>query len=235
VTFSDININNPAFTVDPDITDEDGFTADIGLRGNYDKLVSYDASLFALAYNDRIGFVQRTLDDNRIVSERSNIGDALIYGVESLIDFNLKKVFSLPGQYRLNYFINTSFIRSEYLSSQNPGIEGNEVEFVPKLNLKTGLSFSYKDLRANVQYSYLSDQFTDASNSTQASLSGVIGELPQYDILDLSLSYTYKQFKLETGVRDAPLDIRDPALFHHRHGIFMQLCRSVYNKNKKGF
>ena len=212
VTFSDININNPAFTVDPDITDEDGFTADIGLRGNYDKLVSYDASLFALAYNDRIGFVQQTLDDNRIVSERSNIGDALIYGVESLIDLNLKKVFSLPSQYRFNYFINTSFIQSEYTRSENAGIEGNEVEFVPDLNLKTGLTFSYKNFRANMQYSYLSQQFTDASNSTQASLSGVIGELPQYDILDLSFAYTYKQFKLETGVNN----VLDEAYFTRR-------------------
>ena len=47
-----------------------------------------------------------------------------------------------------------------------------------------------------MQYSYLSEQFTDASNATDASLSGVIGKLPQYDILDFSLAYTYKEVEI---------------------------------------
>ncbi len=202
VTFSDINITNPAFAVNPNITDEEGFTADMGLRGNYNNFVSYDLGVFALSYQGRIGFVQKVLNDNRIISERGNVGDALMYGVESLFDFNLKKVFSLSNNYRLNFFVNTSIINSEYTSSDQAGIEGNEVEFVPDLNLKTGFRFGYKDFAASMQYTYLSSQFTDASNSVESSLSGVIGELPEYDVLDMSLSYRYKQFKLETGINN---------------------------------
>ena len=59
VTFSDINIVNPAFSVSPDITDEDGFTVDLGFRGNFDKYVSYDIGAFALFYNGRMGFIQK--------------------------------------------------------------------------------------------------------------------------------------------------------------------------------
>ena len=202
VTFSDININNPAFAVNPDITDEEGFTADLGARGNFNNFISYDASVFALAYRERIGFVQKVLSDNRIVSERGNIGDALIYGVESLFDFNLKKILNLNSAYSLNYFVNTSLITSEYLNSEIAGIEGNKVEFVPDLNLKTGFRFAYKDFGASMQYTYLSDQFTDATNSVDGSISGVIGEIPQYDVLDFSMSYRYKNFKLETGVNN---------------------------------
>ncbi|SDG67362.1 TonB-dependent receptor domain-containing protein [Psychroflexus sediminis] len=212
VTFSDINISNPAFSVDPDITDEEGFTADLGLRGNFNNFLSYDASAFALAYRDRIGFVQKVLDDNRIISERGNVGDAMIYGVESLFDFNLKKIFSLGSSYSLNYFVNTSVINSEYTNSQRPGIEGNNVEFVPDLNLKTGARFAFKNFGASIQYSYLSDQFTDATNSVEAGLSGVIGEIPQYDVLDFSMSYRYKNFKLETGVNN----LLDEAYFTRR-------------------
>jgi len=212
VTFSDININNPAFVINPDITDEDGFTIDLGLRGNYKSFVSYDVGAFALFYNGRIGFVQKGLADGRVVSERGNIGDALMFGVESLFDFNLKKLFRMNNDFSLNYFINTSFIKSEYTSSDQPGIEGNNVEFVPDLNLKTGLRFGYKNLMANVQYTYLGRQFTDATNSVESNLSGVIGEIPEYDILDLSLSYTYKRFKLETGVNN----LLDNAYFTRR-------------------
>ncbi|MFD2917570.1 TonB-dependent receptor domain-containing protein [Psychroserpens luteus] len=202
VTFSDININNPAFAVNPNITDEDGFTADLGFRGNYKNSVSYDLGVFALYYNGRIGFIQKSFDDGRVISERGNVGDARIFGVESLVDFNLKKILKMDNDFSLNYFVNASFISSEYTDSQQSGVEGNEVEFVPDVNIKTGFRFGYKNLMANVQYSYLGRQFTDATNSEEANLSGVIGAIPQYDIMDVSLSYTYKRFKLETGINN---------------------------------
>lgn len=202
VTFSDINIINPAFSINPDITDEKGFTADAGIRGNFKKYLSYDLGIFGLFYNNRIGFVQKGLPDGRVTSERGNVGDAVMYGVESLFDFNLKKILKLSNDFQLNYFINTSIINSQYTASSQPGIEGNKVEFVPDVNLKTGLNGGYKNLLGSIQYTYLGRQFTDATNSTQASLSGVVGEIPQYDILDVSLSYTYKKMKLETGINN---------------------------------
>lgn len=202
VTFSDINIINPAFSINPDITDETGFTTDLGIRGNYKNFISYDFGAFVLFYNGRIGFVQKGLPDGRVISERGNIGNALMYGIESLFDFNLKKIIGLNSNFQFHYFINTSIINSEYTSSQQAGITGNKVEFVPDLNFKTGIQGGYKNLLANIQYSYLASQFTDATNSTAASLSGVVGEIPEYDVLDFSLSYTYNKFKLETGINN---------------------------------
>ena len=212
VTFSDISIFNPAFAIDPNITDEKGFTADIGLRGNFKGLVSYDANVFSLVYNNRIGFVQEVLADGRIISLRTNVGDAIMYGIESLFDVDVKKIVGLDSKFRLNYFLNSSFINSEYTASDKPGIKGNKVEFVPEVNIKTGLRFGYKNLLANVQYTYLSNQFTDATNSVEAPISGVIGEIPSYDILDISLSYSYKIFKLETGLNN----VLDNAYFTRR-------------------
>jgi Fe(3+) dicitrate transport protein len=212
VTFSDININNPAFAINPDITDEKGFTADLGIRGNYNSILSYDLGVFGLFYNGRIGFVQKVLSDNRIISERGNVGDAVMYGVESLFDFNLKKVLDLSNDFSFNYFINTSIISSEYTASDQIGVKGNKVEFVPDLNLKTGLKFGYKDLSTSLQYTYLSQQFTDATNSVDANISGVIGEIPSYDILDVSVAYTYRRFKLETGINN----LLDNAYFTRR-------------------
>ena len=78
-----------------------------------------------------------------------------------------------------------------------------KVEFVPNINIKTGVRFVYKNLLGNVQYTYLSSQFTDATNAVEGNLSGVIGEIPAYNVLDISLSYAYKRFKLEAGVNNA--------------------------------
>src|SRR5690606_27311312 len=132
--------------------------------------------------------------------------------IESLFDVNLKKLVGLDNQFSLNYFINTSFINSEYTHSDKPGIKGNKVEFVPEVNIKTGVRFGYKNILGSIQYTYLSSQFTDASNSVDAGISGVIGEIPSYDVLDLSLSYSYKRFKLEAGVNN----VLDNAYFTRR-------------------
>ncbi|MDP5106456.1 MAG: TonB-dependent receptor [Polaribacter sp.] len=198
VTFSDISTANPAFEISPNITDENGFTIDAGIRGNYDNFFSYDANFFGLFYNDRINIYTRA--DGK--AERANIGDARILGIESLIDFNLKKLFTNNAEYVLNYFINSSFITSEYTKSQINGVVGNEVEFIPNINLKTGIRFGYKNFLSSLQYSYLSSQFSDATNAIGGSLSGVTGEIPAYGILDFSASYKYKFAKIETGINN---------------------------------
>ena len=59
VTFADMSIINPAYAINPDITDEKGFTADFGIRGNSKNKISFDISAFTLKYDDRIGFVQK--------------------------------------------------------------------------------------------------------------------------------------------------------------------------------
>ncbi|MDC0622432.1 TonB-dependent receptor [Flavobacteriaceae bacterium] len=202
VTFSDISIFNPAFVIDPDISDEKGYTIDLGIRGNNKKLISYDISIFHLFYNDRIGFTQIVSPDGNIKSQRGNVGNAVIFGVESIIDFNLNKIFIRDNNFIFNYFINTSVIESEYIKSETNGIAGKRLEFVPKLNIKTGTKIGYKNLLLNIQYTYLSNQFTDSSNSIESNLSGVIGQIPAYDILDFSSSYRLKNYKLEFGINN---------------------------------
>ena len=203
VTFSDISIINPAYRINPNITDEKGFTSDFGLRGQLKKLFSFDANLFRIFYNDRIGFIQKKFNDGSVKTERGNVGDAILYGVESLIDFNIKEISNIKNDnFALNYFINFSFIESEYIKSMTPGVEGKKVEFVPKLNLKTGFKIGYQNYSFNAQYSYLSEQFSDSSNAIGGNLSGVIGLIPEYDVLDLSTAYSKGRFRFELGINN---------------------------------
>ncbi|WP_415371089.1 TonB-dependent receptor domain-containing protein [Patiriisocius sp. Uisw_047] len=204
VTYNDIRVVNPSLTVDPNITDEEGYTFDIGARGKFKKNVSYDIGLFLLSYQDRIGLINRSLSDIQVEQFRGNIGDAITYGLESFVDWNIWDTFSENEDYRLNIFSNFAFTESEYNASLANNVIGNKVEFIPKYNLKTGMGFGYKNLLGSVQYTYLSKQFTDATNSPRdlTSQSGIIGEIPSYDILDLSVSYSYNIFKLETGINN---------------------------------
>ena len=202
VTFADISTVNPAYAIDPNIQDESGFTFDFGVRGNIKNILSYDVSTFFLSYDNRIGFIQKLFDDGNIKAYRTNTGDAEIYGLESLLDLNLKKVLNLDNRFIMSSFLNFSLIESSYVSSNEPGIEGKEVEFVPKYNFKTGFKFGYKNFTSYLQYSYLSDQFSDSSNSISSNLSGVIGLIPAYDILDFSANYSFKAFRIETGINN---------------------------------
>ncbi|MFK8165271.1 MAG: TonB-dependent receptor family protein [Lewinella sp.] len=215
VTFNDIRTVNPSFQVDPDISDEDGYTADAGVRGTTRKLV-YSANLFALRYKDRLGEVLTPevrlradgteAQTGRIIRRRGNIGAAFIYGLESLVEWNLLNNKTSTGQpYSLIAFANTSLTRSRYTNSEIAGIKDKEVEFIPLVNLKTGLRFGYGNLLGSIQYSYLSSQFTDASNAPQDQAdnqSGIVGAIPAYGVADMSLSYRWKKLSLEAGINN---------------------------------
>ena len=202
VTFADISTINPAYAVNPEIDDEKGYTFDLGFRGNFKRKVSYDANIFLLLYEDRIGFIQKVFADGNVKSERGNVGNARIYGIETLFDFDLNEIIFKNNDIDLNYFINYSFIESEYLESDEVGVEGNSVEFVPAHNLKTGLKFGFKNLSFNFQYSFISKQFTDSSNAKDGNLSGVIGEIPGYSLCDISASYKLKNISFEAGINN---------------------------------
>ncbi len=203
VTFSDIRTVNPTFVVDPNIKDERGFTADLGLRGRNADLLSYDVSAFGLFYNDRIGII---LDDraNRV---RKNIGQAFIYGMELFGDLNLLALggSQLP-EARLNWFVNAAFTGSQYIRTEATNVTGNRVEFIPQVNWKTGLNFGRKNFQGSLQMTYLSEQYTDAQNSripTEGdNRSGVIGEIPGYHVWDLSLAYARTHFRIESGINN---------------------------------
>ena len=199
VTFADISILNPAFSIDPNITDEKGSTFDFGVRGIFKNYVSFDTNYFILNYNNRIGFVPKLTSQGNVKSQKGNVGNAKIQGIESLIDFNLKQILGLGDNYIINTFLNFSQINSKYINSDIPGIEGKQVEFVPKNNVKIGFRGGYKNFIFSYQYTYMSNQYTDASNAIIGSLSGVIGQIPSYKISDLSFSYNIKKTKIEVG------------------------------------
>ncbi len=216
VTFNDIRIINPSFQVDPDITDESGFTADAGVRGKIGNTLSYDVGVFGLLYDNRLGEVLRAEtrtnadgqqeETGRIVRFRGNIGQAFMFGLESLVEVNVLSLFNSSSRdKRLTIFANTAITQSKYLDSEIPGVQENEVEFVPLLNLKTGMNFGYKNLLGSVQYTFVSKQFTDASNAPQNirdNQSGIRGEIPAYDVLDISISTSIRNFTFETGINN---------------------------------
>ncbi|OJV12660.1 MAG: iron dicitrate transporter [Dyadobacter sp. 50-39] len=203
ITFSDMRIANPSSVIDPNLKDEKGYSIDLGVRSHQTVLFNYDISLFYLNYDNRIGEVQFYDESNRVLRLRSNVGQAIIMGIESYAEADLVKLARPESSdWSGVLFANTAFIKSEYKHSEIPGVQGNQVEFVPKLNLKTGLRIGYKKLKGSFQLTHLTDQFSEATNAVDGGVSSVVGLIPAYKIMDLSLSYEWKRFRTEASVNN---------------------------------
>jgi Fe(3+) dicitrate transport protein len=203
INFTDMQIQNPNFKIDPNLEDEKGYNSDLGFRGGIKNKITYDVSLFGLYYSNRIGTTIET--DSILYSTyqyRTNISASLTTGIEAMAELNIWKWFiSDSSDFDLSYFINASYVNSKYIKSKEPAYENKNVELVPPFNLKTGFTFGYKNLSTSLQYSYTEQHFSDATNSIQQA-NAVNGLIPTYQVFDFSLKYRYKWFTVESGVNN---------------------------------
>lgn len=203
ITFNDLRTVYSSYAISDDITDEKGFTSDIGIRGDINDKVRFDSSIYALYYNDKIGDYW-TQSGGKPILLRDNIGTAITYGFETMIDWSLNKTFfEVSEDFIWNIFSNVAITDSDYLKSEDVNVEGNKVEFVPLFNIKTGTGVGYKNFMSSVQLTYVSSQFTDATNQdvgANAISNGISGKIPSYYVADFSSSYKWRNWKLEAGV-----------------------------------
>ncbi|WP_230679840.1 TonB-dependent receptor [Pontibacter sp. 172403-2] len=198
INFNDMRVLNPNQLVDQNLQDERGYSADLGLRGGTAGVLNYDASLFYLAYKNRIGFKNVEGTTNRI---RTNLDFSRNIGVETFIEADLLKwMYGQKYPASLSAFSNVTLVNTRYVS-HDKRIDGNQVELAPPVIAKFGLSFKRNNLKLTYQYAYTAAQYTDAVNS-ELEPTAVVGRIPAYWVMDLSGSYTYKWLTLETGINN---------------------------------
>jgi Fe(3+) dicitrate transport protein len=203
INFNDLRIVNPNLKVNPDISDETGYNADMGMRGNISNTINYDISLFYLRYNNRIGSVMR-LDSilYNVYRYRTNISDSRNIGIEAFAEVDvLKLLTNKERESSLSVFTNFSYIDARYIGSEEAAVRRKKVEQVPPVILKTGLSYKRDSFKATWQYAYTGEQFTDATNA-RFDANAVVGIIPAYQVMDLSLSYAYKIFTLSGSINN---------------------------------
>ncbi len=205
INFNDIRINNPNIIIDPNIQDERGFSADIGGRGSIAQgKIQFDASVFYLRYNDRIGLLLRSDQPPLFLDYRyrTNISDARNIGIESFVESDLMRWFRPKSTFSLNVFTNFSLIDARYVNTDEPSIRGRQVELVPAIMVRSGISYVGKKWKATYQFNYTARQFTDATNAIRSS-SAVNGVIPAYQIMDFSTSYQLnRRLVLEASVNN---------------------------------
>lgn len=203
INFTDMQIKNPNFRIDPKLEDEKGYNFDLGIRGVLGNKISYDISAFYLAYNNRIGTaIKKDTILFNVYQFRTNISQSATKGLEGVITIDWWKLFvNDTSKLSVRTFLNTAIVDARYINSIEPAYNNKKVELVPEITLKTGLILSYKKFSTQIQYSYTKEHFSDATNTKQQA-NAVNGIIPAYSILDLSLRYNYKKIQIETGINN---------------------------------
>lgn len=215
INFTDMQIQNKNFRIDPDLQDETGFNADLGVRGYINNKLTYDVSAFVLMYNNRIGDVDM-VDETTFIPYRlrTNVSKALVKGVEAMAEIDWWKVmFADTSQFSFRTFVNLAVTDARYIDTENTALKDKKVEFVPPFNFKTGVTLSYKNISAALQYTYVQEHFSDATNAGKNDQgvyfvsNAIVGVIPSYSVMDLSLKLKANNMTIETGVNNLTNEI----------------------------
>ncbi len=199
ITFSDLRVVNPNFQLDSLITDERGYNVDFGIRGALFPWLNIDISAFLMRYNQRIGLYELPGSTTLF---RTNIGDSRHIGIESFMELDFWKVIrKTTKQSNLAIFLNLALTDASYINSEITAIRNRRVEYVPEVMIRTGINYRWKGFKTTYQFSYLGEQFSDATNSV-FNPNALTGLIPSYYVMDLSIEYQYKSYKVSGGVNN---------------------------------
>ncbi|MBX9852374.1 MAG: TonB-dependent receptor [Cytophagaceae bacterium] len=203
INFNDMRVTNPSLRVDPDLDDEKGFTTDAGIRGTISNVVNYDLGVFMIQYNNRIGSVLKTDTTTfNVYRLRTNVSESRNIGFESFAEINLWRLIKGPDAKAIfSVFSNFSLLDARYINSQEAAFENKKVELVPRVIVKTGITYRLGMFSATCQYSYTGEQYTDATN-TEFTSNAVNGLIPAYSIFDFSTQYSYKRFSISGTINN---------------------------------
>ena len=205
INFSDIRIVNPNFSVDENIKDETGYTADIGIKAKKENIYNLEFTAFLVEYNDKIGQVLRADQPPLFLDYRfrGNISDARNRGLEFFGEFNLPTLWNknTKDYFDWVFFVNAAMVDARYINTDDSSIRDKMVEMVPPLMLRSGMQITYKKFRAGFQIGHTAAHFTDATNAVRTS-TAVEGIVPAYQVADLSLAYRFSRFCIEGSINN---------------------------------
>lgn len=204
INFNDIRISLAGLRVDPNIQDEKGYSFDAGVRGVFKNIVNYNASIFYLSYNNRISEVlQKDTITLAIFRYRTNIAKSRAVGFDCSSEVDVLRISkNIKEDFSLKLFTNFSFLNARYKKNKAHNLGNNKVEYAPDFIARNGITFSYKTLNLGFQVSYISEQFSDATNANTPTVNAVSGIIPAYYVMDISVSYQIKWFTIKANINN---------------------------------
>jgi Fe(3+) dicitrate transport protein len=224
--FSDLTASPTTDIIDTDLKDARGYSIDLGYRGKLKDYLFFDAGIFFMQYNNRIGTLAQQRPDGSFYNLRTNVGNSTSKGVEALAEFNPVRAFAGNSKWgSVSVFAAYSFTDARYDRFRVVVKNGNQlsatsldnkfVENAPQHILRAGITYSYRGFSVTGQLSHVSKTFADANNTETPSANGQNGLIPAYTVSDISINYKLlKQYNIRAGINN----ITDVRYFTRRGG-----------------
>jgi Fe(3+) dicitrate transport protein len=203
VQFADLTTPPTTDVIDPNLTDAKGLTVDLGYRGNLKEYLLFDASVYYLQYDNRVGTLKQQRADGSFYNLRTNVGGSASRGVEAFGEYNItKSAGTLSNLGDISVFVSYAFNQARYNNFKIISVVNNAlsetnyknkyVEYAPQHILRTGLTYSLNGFLTSLQYSHTDQLFTDANNTVEPSANGQNGLVPSYSVFDFTAGYSFK-------------------------------------------
>jgi Fe(3+) dicitrate transport protein len=184
IQFASLQAPPTTDVIDPNLKDSRGYNLDLGYRGRAGNFLQFDASVYLLQYNNRVGTVivsnpqGTTPSTYRLVT---NVGASSSKGVEAYVEFNAAKAFFSQAAADLLLFASYSFTDAKYSGDhKDANTKNKRVENAPRNIGRAGLTLGYKKFLLTPQVSYVGDSYSDANNTVLYSSNGNTGLIPSY-------------------------------------------------------
>lgn len=205
ISFGDIVILQPGMQVDPNLKDVKGYNFDLGYRGRAGKLFNFDVSGFYMLYKNRVGSLLQTDGGGNVYQYKTNISDSRSLGAETYGEINFLRLFSKYPykEDKLSFYSSVAFTHARYINapSDRRQFEGKRVEYAPQWIDRFGMMFLFNKMGGSLQYSYTDPQFSDATNA-RSSNDGIVGIIPAYHVIDLTIDYSINRWKLSMSINN---------------------------------
>jgi Fe(3+) dicitrate transport protein len=148
------------------------------------------------------------------------------------------EVFPFKSEnFSVSFFTSTSWMNGVYtkasiaVGSENIDISNNKLESVPQLISRNGVNLGYKGLYTTLQYSYVSESYSDPKNTETPTANGANGIVPSYGLLDFNTSLVVKSnVTLRFGINNM-LNLQyftKRPLFYPGPGVWSSDGRSIF-------
>ncbi len=227
VQFADLTAPPTTDIIDQDLKDAKGYNADLGFRGKIKSYLFFDAGIYYLKYNNRIGSIVQQRIDGSFYNYRTNVGNSSSKGFEGLVEFSPVKAFSNKiNKADASVFVSYSYTDAKYgnlklitKNSNNQLVETNlknkKVENAPENIIRTGMTLSYNNLSLTGQLSYVDESYSDANNTATPTANAQNGLIPSYTVVDLTAVY---KFSNKLNVKAGINNLRNEKYFTRRAG-----------------
>ncbi len=215
VQFADLTAPPTTDIIDQELKDAKGYNADLGYRDKITNYLYFDAGIYYLQYNNRIGTIVQQRTDGSFYNYRTNVGNSSSKGFEGIVEFSPVKAFSKKNtKADVSAFVSYSYNNARYgnltvitKNSSNQLVETNlknkKVEHAPENIIRTGITVSYNNLSFTGQLSYVDESYSDANNTIAATANAQNGLIPSYTVIDLTAVYKYSaKLNVKAGINN---------------------------------